>query len=253
MSNAAVKDSDGGGVSKTPSPSRLLASGAVRLRIVAFATVAELLGGRETIVEKPEGIRLGELLDSLEHSISGFDTVRGRLAIAVNGRLASADEILTENDEIALLPPVSGGRPTTSRRLTRQPIEIESLLAEVADPSCGAQLLFLGRVRSEPGAREVTHLTYDAYESMASEALDRICRALADGTSGTRVAIVHRLGEVPLGEPSVAIVTASPHRAAAYEAGRTALERLKKEVPIWKREHFADGSASWREEERLSP
>ena len=225
----------------------------MKLRIVAFATAAELLGDRETIVERPEGTRLGELLDSLEHSISGFDAVRSRLAVAVNGRLANADEILTEGAEVALLPPVSGGKPTACGRLTRQPIEIESLLAEVTNSACGAQLLFLGRVRSEPGAQEVTHLTYDAYESMASEALDKICRELADNTAGTRIEIVHRLGVVPLGEPSVAIVTASPHRAAAYEAGRTALERLKKEVPIWKREHFADGSSSWREEERLSP
>ena len=238
--------------SKTPFSSRLLASGAVRLRIVAFATVAELLGERETIVDRPEGTRLGELLDSLEHSVSGFDAVRDRLAVAVNGRLADADVVLTEDSEIALLPPVSGGRPAAPGRLTRQPIEVEALLAEVTDPGCGAQLLFLGRVRSEHGAPAVTHLTYDAYESMASEALDRICRDLADDEAGTRVAIVHRLGNVPLGEPSVAIVTASPHRAAAYEAGRAALERLKKEVPIWKREHFADGSASWREEEQLS-
>ena len=84
------------------------------------------------------------------------------------------------------------------------------------------------------------------------QALEQICRDIADNETGTRINIVHRLGDVPLGEPSVAIVAASPHRAAAYEASRVALERLKKEVPTWKREHFADGSAAWREEERLA-
>jgi molybdopterin synthase catalytic subunit len=230
----------------------LLPSVAVRLRIVAFATVAELLGSRETTVERPAGTRVYELLDSLEQSTVGFEAVRDRIAVAVNGRLANPQEILEDDSEIALLPPVSGGNHASLGRLTRQPLDIGRLLDETAEPSCGAQLLFLGRVRSEKGGPLVTHLTYDAYETMATTALDTICRELADSTTGTRLAIVHRLGEVPIGEPSVAIVTVSPHREAAYNAGRTALERLKKEVPIWKREHFADGTATWREEERLA-
>ena len=224
----------------------------MRLRVIAFATAAELLGGRETLVERPEGTRIGELLDFLEQSTEGFETVRERLAVAVNGHLASSDVVLTEDAEIALLPPVSGGRPGASGHLTRRPIDVEGLLAEVTHTSCGAQLLFLGRVRSSKDGRTVTHLTYDAYAPMAVQALEQICRDIADNETGTRINIVHRLGDVPLGEPSVAIVAASPHRAAAYEASRVALERLKKEVPIWKREHFADGSAAWREEERLA-
>jgi molybdopterin synthase catalytic subunit len=223
----------------------------VRLRIIAFATAAELLGGRETIVEMPPGSRLGELLDTLERSTKGFEAVRDRLALAVDGHLANEHEVLEDGSEVALLPPVSGGNHEGPSRLTRKPIDVNGLLAETAHPSCGAQLLFLGRVRWDEGGPQVTHLTYDAYEAMAERALGKICHDLANRASGTRIAIVHRLGEVPLGEPSVAIVTASPHRNTAYEAGRTALERLKKEVPIWKREHFADGSAAWREEERL--
>lgn len=224
----------------------------MRVRIIAFATVAEVVGGREIIVERPEGTRVGELLDFLEQSTAGFEAIRDRLAIAINGHLASVDDLITEDSEIALLPPVSGGLPKALGRLTRQPIDVESLLVEVADSSCGAQLVFLGRVRSGGKGPPVTHLTYDAYEVMALLSLERICREIASDQTGTRITIVHRLGKVPLGEPSVAIVTTSPHRAAAYEASRVALERLKKEVPIWKREHFADGSASWREEERLA-
>jgi molybdopterin synthase catalytic subunit len=96
----------------------------------------------------------------------------------------------------------------------------------------------------------VARLTYTAYRPMALAALERIVREL-EMTGEARVAVVHRLGEVPVGEPSVVIAAASAHRRAAYEASREALERLKREVPIWKREHYADGEAAWREEEPL--
>ncbi len=98
----------------------------------------------------------------------------------------------------------------------------------------------------------MTHLTYEGYPPMAERALERICRELETATPGLGLAITHRLGEVQVGESSIAIVATAPHRAAAFDACREALERLKREVPIWKREHYADGSAEWREEERLA-
>lgn len=228
----------------------LLRSVAVRIKIVAFATAADILGGRESSLEAPSGTTVDRLLDLLEESAPELASVRDRLAVAVDGRLARSSDILTDDSEIALLPPVSGGRPDTSR-LTRRALDIAAITSESANPACGAQLLFLGRVRSSAGGPAVTHLTYEAYEPMAERALAAICRELSDPAADTRLEIVHRLGEVPLGEPSVAIVAVSPHREEAYRLSRTALERLKREVPLWKREHFADGSASWREEERI--
>jgi molybdopterin synthase catalytic subunit len=106
-------------------------------------------------------------------------------------------------------------------------------------------------VRNQHAGRKVTQLTYSAYRAMARAALEAIAADLEAAHEGLRAAIVHRLGEVGVGEASVVIATASPHRAAAYEANRTALERLKTEVPIWKREHYAGGEAVWREEEPL--
>lgn len=131
------------------------------------------------------------------------------------------------------------------------PIDVGAVEHRVADPACGAVLLFLGTVRDHHAGRRVTGLTYTAYRSMAAAALRRITAELEAGGERLRLAIVHRLGEVPVGEASVAIAAASPHRAAAYEASRQALERLKREVPIWKREHYAGGEAAWREEEPL--
>lgn len=112
-------------------------------------------------------------------------------------------------------------------------------------------MIFLGNVRDHHAGRPVAKLTYSAYRPMALEGLRKIVADLEAGAPGLRAAIVHRLGEVPVGEASVVIAVASPHRAAAYEASRTALERLKAEIPIWKREHYADGEEAWREEEPL--
>ena len=132
-------------------------------------------------------------------------------------------------------------------------IDVAAVERTVAHPSCGALLLFLGNVRNHHGGKTVVRLSYSAYESMARERLRRIVDDLeSDGReAGLRVAIVHRLGEVPIGEPSVVIAVASAHREAAYDASRTALERLKREVPIWKRETYDDGGEVWREEESL--
>ena len=126
------------------------------------------------------------------------------------------------------------------------------MVRRVADPSCGAVVVFSGTVRDSHRGRPVDRITYSAYRAMAQARLREIASRLERRYEGTRVAIVHRLGELRVGEPSVVIAVASPHREAAYAANREALERLKTEVPIWKREHYADGESRWREEEPLA-
>ncbi|MEM7048493.1 MAG: molybdenum cofactor biosynthesis protein MoaE [Acidobacteriota bacterium] len=135
--------------------------------------------------------------------------------------------------------------------LTDQAIDLAAVQRAVLDRGRGAVLLFLGTVRDHHRGRPVTGLTYTAYRPMAERALARIVDDLEGTHEELGASIVHRLGEVAAGEASVIIAVASPHRAAAYEASRTALERLKAEVPIWKREHYRDGPSIWREEESL--
>ena len=167
---------------------------------------------------------------------------------------------------MALLPPVSGGSGaaaevgspdrTTGEEitgLTEGPLDVDRAVAAVAAPDRGAVVVFLGTVRNHHQGRPVERLTYSAYRPMAAQVLRTIVADLEAASPALRAAIVHRLGEVPVGDPSVVIAVASPHRAAAYEASRTALERLKKEAPIWKREHYAGGDSRWREEEPLAP
>ncbi len=137
--------------------------------------------------------------------------------------------------------------------LTDEAIDVAAVTAKVAGPTRGAVLVFLGTVRDSHAGRAVEKLTYSAYRPMAEARLARIESDLEAEHENLRVTIAHRLGEVLAGAPSVVIAVASPHRAAAYEASRVALERLKAEVPIWKREHFAGGDTEWREVEPLAP
>jgi molybdopterin synthase catalytic subunit len=137
-------------------------------------------------------------------------------------------------------------------RLTDSEIAVETVVSRVTDPARGAVVLFLGKVRDRHAGREVSSITYTAYRPMAERVLARIAGDL-EAEHGAAVAIVHRLGEIPAGQASLAIAVAAPHRAAAYGASRQALERLKREAPIWKREHYAGGDSVWREEESLAP
>jgi molybdopterin synthase catalytic subunit len=141
-------------------------------------------------------------------------------------------------------------------RLVEQPLDVSALLAAVAEPSCGAQAVFLGTVRDHTDpqdGREVVAIEYSAYASMAERVLERIATELEAAAPGLRVALQHRLGKLAVGEASIAIVAASPRREAALGAVREALERVKAEAPIWKREIYADGGVRWREDEPLAP
>jgi molybdopterin converting factor subunit 1 len=223
----------------------------MRIRLLAFATAREALGAAELALEVPEGSTVTDLAELLRPEYPDLAAIWSRLAIAVDGDLVQTHEELGENSEVALLPPVSGGAPPSLTSLVDELIDTNELVATASHPSCGAVVLFVGTARSQTGTRTVESITYDAYRSMAAEKLETIATELQDSSSILRVHIVHRLGEVPVGEASVAIAVASPHRSAAFDASREALERLKREVPIWKLEHYSDGPPEWREEESL--
>lgn len=226
----------------------------MRVRVVAFATASEIIGRTPLELDLPEAARLTDLKRGLEERFPNLAVLWERLAVAVDGDLVRGDRLLHDGCEVALLPPVSGGGDLPRRRtsLVETAIDVSAVERQVAAAHCGAVLLFLGTVRDHHGGRTVERLTYSAYRPMAETTLERIAAELEDEATGDlRVSIVHRLGDVPVGEPSVVIAAASPHRAAAYEASRQALERLKREVPIWKREHYQGGDAVWREEEPL--
>jgi molybdopterin synthase catalytic subunit/molybdopterin converting factor small subunit len=225
----------------------------VRIHLLAFASAVDALGASALELELPEGCAVGALIARLGTDFPRLAPLWPRLAIAVDGRIAGRDALLYDGAEVALLPPVSGGAPGTppAVELRDGPLDLAALCSSVAGPGRGAVVLFVGSVRDEHAGRAVTKLTYSAYRPMALQLMARIVAELEASLPDLRVAISHRLGEVLPGEPSVGIAVAAPHRAAAYEASRLALERLKKEIPIWKREQYTSGTATWREEEPL--
>jgi molybdopterin synthase catalytic subunit/molybdopterin converting factor small subunit len=170
-------------------------------------------------------------------------------AIAVNHEYAPPGQTLHDGDEIAILPPVSGGAESTAQiALVQEPINPSAILREIKAGADGAVCLFDGIVRDNTRGRATLHLDYEAYDEMALKQM-HLLRSEAIGRFGVRdVAIVHRLGRLHVGETSVFIAVASAHRAAAFDACRWVIDTLKKTVPIWKKEHFADG-AVWTDGE----
>ena len=229
----------------------------MEISLLAFASVADVLGERQREISLPEGCSVAGLKETLEEAHAALRPMWEGLAVAVNGELGSDERELRDGDEVALLPPVSGGAPPVSggadepQRLVEMPIDVESVRSRIEHASCGAVVLFLGNVRNSHAGRTVEGITYTAYRSMAADRIETIERELEASFDEARVAIVHRLGHLEVGDTSVVIAISSPHRAAGYEASRIALERLKAEVPIWKKEHYADGDERWREEEPL--
>ncbi|HVA92581.1 MAG TPA: MoaD family protein [Chloroflexota bacterium] len=213
----------------------------MRIHVRYFAYYREQLGRRSEEVELPEGSDVAALW---QRCVGDHPTLPGlweSTAVAINGEYAGRVAVLHDGDEVAFLPPVSGGAPRC--RLVEGPIDLAALQAEVAADRHGAIALFLGVVReNSPTGKSVLHLEYEAFEGMAEREMEAIASDMDQRWPGCSVAMVHRVGRLAIGEASVAIAVATPHRGAAFEACRHAIDRLKETVPIWKKEVFADGT-----------
>jgi MoaE-MoaD fusion protein len=170
--------------------------------------------------------------------------------VAVNQQYAGAETLLKSDDEVALLPPVSGGSSPAVRSasVVREPIDAQSVLNHIKRGEDGAAVVFEGVVRNETRGRKTLYLDYEAYEEMALEQMESLADQAVQRFQIRDVAIIHRLGRLEIGETSVLIAVASAHRAAAFEACRWLIDTLKRTVPIWKKEYFEDG-AVWADGE----
>ena len=162
------------------------------------------------------------------------------LLYAVNREYAEPGRELREGDEVALIPPVSGG----AFRVTEEPLSLDAVVAEVADERAGGIATFTGTVRRQSRGREVTHLEYEAYAEMAEDVMGQIAADLLARHELCAVAIHHRVGRVEIGEASVVIAVSAPHRQAALAACREAIDTLKETVPLWKKEVY-EGGEEW--------
>jgi molybdopterin synthase catalytic subunit/molybdopterin converting factor small subunit len=208
---------------------------AMQVRIRLFAGLRERAGTGARTLDLAEGATLGDVWPAL-----GLGDEPAGLLYAVNKRYADGDAALTDGDEVALIPPVSGG----DFRLTELPLSLEAVVREVQRDEAGAVATFLGTVRNRSRGRNVLYLEYEAYEGMAEEMMADLARELIERNELLAVAIHHRVGRVEIGEPSVAIAVSSPHRAAALAACKEAIDTLKGTVPLWKKEVY-EGGEEW--------
>jgi molybdopterin synthase catalytic subunit len=236
----------------------------MRVHVRLFAIQRELAGTRELSLELADGARIEDAWAAAVGRHPTLGPGRPSVRFARNGAYAPAETELVDGDEIAFIPPVSGGAAgggAGGRRILElrdAPFTadlVTELTARLATPADGAVVTFLGITRASPGTpapgqeaeagrhagRLVETLEYEALEPMALELLGQIADEIADRFGVERLAIVHRTGAVPLGEPSIAVVAVSPHRDAAFRAARYAIDETKGRAPIWKAEHFRDG------------
>ena len=246
--------------------------GRLRIRLRLFAVQRELAGTREVLLDLPAGATIEDGWAALVAQFPILAPGRASVRFARNGEYAGPTEALADGDELACIPPVSGGadsahdaanaadagRPLRILELRAEPFppaladDLSERLATAAD---GAIVIFIGRTRESPGTpapgqeieaarhagRTVDALEYEAHEPMALAILDQIAAEIAERFAVVRLAIVHRTGVVPLSEASVLVIAASPHRDAAFAAARYAIEETKARTPIWKAERFLDG------------
>ncbi|MCC7021974.1 MAG: molybdopterin converting factor subunit 1 [Thermomicrobiales bacterium] len=208
-----------------------------------FAMIREIVGRAAERREVPAGATIGDLFDQLAREHPRLERLKPVTMLMVNQEYVPATHPLTDGDEVAFIPPVSGGAQTRFR-VQSEPIDAREVEALVAHPGAGAIATFTGTVRDHGRGRQVTHLDYEAYAPAAEKMLAQISDEIRERWGIEHVAITHRVGSLAIGEASVVISVASAHRDAAFESCRYAIERIKEIVPIWKKEHYVDG-ATW--------
>jgi MoaE-MoaD fusion protein len=216
----------------------------MRVTVRLFGQIREAVGAKELHVSLPDGARAGALRVLLAEKHSEFAALGPRLRVSVNRELAADDAPLADGDEVAFLPPVSGGSGREPARCTisDRPLDAEAVAARVAGADAGGLVRFVGAVRDHSRGQAIEHLEYEAYPEMALQEMERICDEAARRWPGTRVAIAHRVGHLAVGDLAVVIAAAAPHRGEAFDACRFAIDTLKQTVPIWKKEVAKDGA-----------
>jgi molybdopterin converting factor subunit 1 len=230
----------------------------MQIRVLFFGMLKDLAGRASESLSLPDDATLADVLRHYESRVPRLKEMLDSLALSVNQEYAEPDARLHSGDEVALLPPVSGGSGEPAARIpregapyiriVREKIDTDVILARIKRPDDGAIVVFEGIVRNHSRGRRTLYLDYEAYEPMALKQQEALAAQALDQFKIREVAIVHRLGRLEIGETSVLIIVASAHRAPAFEACRWLIDTLKRTVPIWKKEYFEDG-AVWADGE----
>ena len=228
----------------------MIESHKVQVKLLFFASLKDIVGSRQLDFDVPSGATVNDLLERLEARYPGLRPYRSIVLTSLNEDYVDRSTVVSDGDEVAIFPPVSGGassepviadRPREVYRLTREAIDAREIADMILRPEDGALCIFEGVVRNNSKGKTTRYLEYEAYETMALKTMEEIGEFVRSAWEIGCVAIVHRLGRMEIGETSVAIIITSPHRRASFDACEYAIDRLKKIVPIWKKEFFDDG------------
>jgi molybdopterin synthase catalytic subunit len=235
----------------------------MQVQVLYMGMLREIAGREREVVQLRDGCTVAGLFTQLQQRIPKLQDFRGTIAMAINYEYADGAAVLHDNDEVALIPPVSGGLaaardvsasgaalPLVAEHVTLvgDPIQSECILRDMKRPEDGAVAIFDGIVRNNSRGRRTLYLDYSAYEPMALSQMEQLAVDAMARFAVRDVRITHRLGRLQIGETSVYIAVSSAHRAAAFDACRWLIDTLKKKVPIWKKEYFEDG-AVWADGE----
>jgi len=227
----------------------------MRVRVLFFGRLKDIVGKAEEQAELSDGARVEDLFERYGKNFPELAKFRPSVVASVNQEFAEWRAVLASGDEVAFLPPVSGGAIASGAAveenlcaLVRTSIATSAIVAQLKSPSDGAVVVFEGIVRDHSGERSTLYLEYEAYEAMALAKMREIGSEMSRKFAIRSYAMVHRLGHLEIGETAVLVAVCSPHRAAAFDACRFGIDTLKRTVPIWKKEFFRDG-AVWAEGE----
>src|SRR5437588_194588 len=228
----------------------------MQVKVLFFGMLKDIVGRAEEQLDLPGNAHLGGVFAHYAERFPRLREMSGSIVLAKNHEFADASSTVSEGDEVALLPPVSGGSEFCHEiaengnlfALTRHAIDNRQIIDRLLRGEAGAVITFEGVVRNNTKGRRTRYLDYECYEPMAIKLMAEIGREIATGCAIDRIAMVHRLGRMLIGETSVSIIVTAPHRKAAFEAALEGINRLKRLVPIWKKEHFEDGEV-WVEGE----
>jgi molybdopterin synthase catalytic subunit len=216
-------------------------SAAVRIQVLYFAVLRERLKREQEVIELPADTTVSGALETLAGRHPTIAALLPRVQTAVNRAFADASVVLRDGDELALIPPVAGGAPERRVAILTTSLSLTDVVNAVAGPERGGIVTFTGAVRRQGQRGDVVRLEYEAYAEMAEQVLTDIADEVEREWPGARVAIHHRVGTLEVGEVAVVIAAAAPHRAEAFDACRATIDRLKRRVPIWKKEISATG------------
>ncbi|MGD0322930.1 MAG: molybdopterin converting factor subunit 1 [Terriglobia bacterium] len=218
----------------------------MKIKVLFFGVTRDLTGLQQEQTEIPEDLNLDGLWGRYAARFPRLKDLSQVLLLAVNQEIAEGTRALKDGDEVAFLPPVSGGSSKDYYLLTRFPIPTADLVRQQKASEDGAVVVFEGVVRNNSRGRRTLHLEYEAYEPMAMRKMEEIGGEARRKFEIDHIGMIHRLGRLEIGETSVAIIVTAAHRRAAFGACQLAIDRLKEIVPIWKKEYFEDGSL-WAE------